>query len=69
MARELPYFKFFVSEWNDGDITLESLECQGLFINICSYYWSNECDLTIEKLLKKFKHFDQSFSSRSIDGL
>lgn len=55
MAKDLPYFKFFCSEWNDGDITLESYEAQGLFINICSYYWSNECDLTHSKLLKKFK--------------
>jgi hypothetical protein len=60
MAKEFPYFKFFVSEWTDGDITLESLESQGLFINICAYYWSNKCDITVEKLIKKFKFFDQS---------
>lgn len=40
MARDLPYFKFYVSEWNDGDITLCSLEAQGLFVNLCSLYWS-----------------------------
>lgn len=39
MAKELPYFKFHVSEWINGDITLESLEEQGAFINICAYYW------------------------------
>ena len=55
MAKDLPYFKFFCSEWNDGDITLESYEAQGLFINICSYYWSNNCDVTLTKLKKKFK--------------
>ena len=55
MAKELPYFKFFVSEWNDGDITLEDYEVQGLFINLCSYYWSNECDLQFAKTKKKFK--------------
>jgi len=55
MAKELPYFKFFVSEWNDGDITLEDLKTQGLYINICSYYWSNDCEVTLEKLQKKFK--------------
>lgn len=59
MAKDLPYFKFFCSEWNDGDITLESYENQGLFINICSYYWSNECDVSLGKLLKKFKGFDK----------
>lgn len=40
MAKELPYFKFFVSEWNDGRIVDCSLEAQGLFINLCSLYWS-----------------------------
>lgn len=55
MAKDLPYFKFFCSEWNDGDITLEDYKTQGLFINICSYYWSNECDITFTKLKKKFR--------------
>lgn len=56
MAKDLPYFKFFVSEWNDGDITLEDYKIQGLFINVCAYYWSRECDLDYTTLLKKFKH-------------
>ena len=56
MAKDLPYFKFFVSEWNDGDITLEDMETQGLFINLCSYYWSQECDVTLTKVKKRFKH-------------
>tara|TARA_R110000868_G_scaffold184980_2_gene426724 strand:+ start:5121 stop:5813 length:693 start_codon:yes stop_codon:yes gene_type:complete len=59
MAKDLPYFKFFVSEWTDGDITLESLEAQGLFINVCSYYWSNECDVKLSKLRKRFKGKDK----------
>ena len=56
MAKDLPYFKFFVSEWNDGDITLEDYKIQGLFINVCAYYWSRECNLDYTTLLKKFKH-------------
>lgn len=55
MAEDLPYFKFFVSEWNDGDVALEDYEVQGLFINLCSYYWSNECYLLFSKAEKKFK--------------
>ena len=58
MAKDLPYFKFFCSEWSDGDVTLESYEAQGLFINICSYYWSNECIVTYKKLLKKFRGYE-----------
>ena len=55
MAKSLPYFKFYCSEWNDGDVTLEDYKTQGVFINICSYYWSQECDISEEKLLKRFK--------------
>lgn len=64
MAKELPYFKFFCSEWTDGDITLEDYRIQGLFINICSYYWSNNCDVSLVKLKKKFKQ-----ESETIDYL
>jgi len=56
MAKDLPYFKFFCSEWSDGDITLETYEMQGIFINICSYYWSNECTLELSKLKKRFRN-------------
>lgn len=59
MAKDLPYFKFFCSEWSDGDITLENFETQGLFINICAYYWSNECVISLEKAKKKFKHCNE----------
>lgn len=56
MAKELPYFKFYTSEWLDGDITIENLEAQGLFINICALYWSKEGNVFIDKLRKRF-HF------------
>ena len=62
MAKDLPYFKFFCSEWSDGDITLEDLHVQGLFINLCAYYWSNECNITLTKARKKFRFCkDNSF--------
>ena len=69
MAKDLPYFKFFCSEWNDGDITLESYEHQGLFINICSYYWSNECNVPYDKLLKRFRGCDDLLNDLSAAGL
>jgi hypothetical protein len=53
MAKDLTYFKFVVSEWNDGDITTCSFAAQGLFANLCSLYWSREGDLTLEKAKKK----------------
>ena len=69
MAKDLPYFKFFCSEWNDGDITLETYEHQGLFINICSYYWSNECNVNFDKLLKRFRGNDELIDDLSAAGL
>lgn len=55
MAKELPYFKFKVSEWSDGDITLEDYETQGLFINLCSYYWSREGELTLANAKRRYR--------------
>lgn len=54
MAKDLPYFKFVISEWNDGDITLCSMEAQGLFINLCSLYWSLEGELSITKAKRRY---------------
>ena len=55
MSRELPYFKFFTGEWLNGDITLEDYELQGLFINVCAYYWHRECEVNYDQLAKKFR--------------
>jgi len=55
MAKEIPYFKFFIGEWANGDITCESYEAQGIFINICSIYWAKLGNLTEVHIRKKFK--------------
>jgi len=69
MAKDLPYFKFFCSEWNDGDITLEDYKTQGVFINVCSYYWSNECELKKEKLMRKFTKNEKEVKKLIQNGL
>jgi hypothetical protein len=56
MAKELPYFRFTVQDWQNGKISLESFEMQGLFINVCGYYWINDCNLTLTMLKKKFSN-------------
>lgn len=56
MAKELPYFRFTASEWLNDDISLESYEHKGAFIDFCAYYWSQDCDVTLEKLKKKFSN-------------
>lgn len=55
MAKELPYFRFTVQEWQNGKISLESYELQGLFINVCCYYWINDCSITLAMLKKRFR--------------
>jgi len=54
--KELPYFKFTVADWLTGDIIFESLEAQGLFINICAIYWQRNGKLTVEDIKKRYKN-------------
>lgn len=53
MSKELPFFKFYPSEWLTGDISDETDKIQGQFIAICAIYWSKNCDLTMDKLTRK----------------
>lgn len=71
MSKELPYFKFYVNEWITGDISLEDYEVQGLFANLCAYYWSKECNITLVNAKRKFKDckptaFDSLISAKII---
>lgn len=55
MAKELPYFKFIASEWLTGNIIYESLEVQGLFVNICALYWQRGGVLTVSEVEYRWK--------------
>ena len=55
MAKDLPYFQFEPSEYLAGDISICSLESQGVFINLCCLYWQKECELGLSKALRRFK--------------
>ena len=54
MAKELPYFRFTVAQWMNGDISMEGYECKGLFADICAWYWFKDCSTTKAMLEKKF---------------
>lgn len=56
MAKDLPYFKFYVSEWISGKITLEKYETQGLFINICALYWQRSGNLTFTEIKRRLSN-------------
>ena len=53
MAKELPYFKFEPNAWENGNIQMLSREDKGLFIDICSMFWSRLGDLPEKLVLQK----------------
>lgn len=71
MAKILPYFKFDVSEWISGSITLEDYEIQGVFINLCAYYWHRQGNLTLTEIKRRLLNskptaFDSLIKSKLI---
>jgi hypothetical protein len=55
MANELPYFRFTVQAWQNGKIAIEDYPLKGLFIDVCGYYWVQDCSIDLAMLEKKFK--------------
>jgi hypothetical protein len=53
MAKELPYFKFEPNQWENGNIQMLSREDKGLFIDLCSMYWSRLGDLPQKLVIQK----------------
>ncbi len=53
MAKELPYFKFEPSAWDNGKIQMCSRDSKGLFADLCSLYWSRLGELPYALALQK----------------
>lgn len=53
MAKELPYFKFEPNQWENGNIQMLSRENKGLFIDLCSMYWSRLGDVPLKLAIQK----------------
>ena len=53
MAKELPYFKFEPNAWENGNIQMLNRDDKGLFIDICSMYWSRLSDLPEKLVIQK----------------
>ena len=68
MAKELPYFQFEPAEYLTKDISFCSLSAQGLFINLCSYYWQRQCELTKTQFLKRLNH-EKEFNELLDEGV
>lgn len=77
MAKELPYFKFEPSEWENGNIQICSREDKGLYIDLCALYWSRIGDVPFKLAVQKLcggnaTAFDSLIDSqifRIIDGM
>ena len=53
MAKELPYFKFEPNQWDNGLIQMYPRAVKGLFIDLCSSYWSRLGDMPYAFVLQK----------------
>lgn len=53
MAKELPYWKFTINDWDNGNIQMCSHLSKGLFIDICSMYWARLGELPFKLALQK----------------
>jgi hypothetical protein len=68
MAKELPYFKFEPSEWDNGNIQMCSREAKGLFIDLCSIYWSRLGELPYALALQKYCNGDATLINELSDN-
>ena len=68
MSKELPFFQFEPAEYLTKDISFCSLSAQGLFINICSFYWQRQCNLSKEQFLRRF-NFISEFEELEKEGV
>ena len=53
MAKELPYYKFEPNEWENGNIQICTHEEKGVFIDLCSIYWSRLGDVPYKLAVQK----------------
>jgi hypothetical protein len=53
MAKELPYWKFEPNQWENGNIQICSKDAKGVFIDLCSSYWSRLGELPYALALQK----------------
>jgi hypothetical protein len=53
MAKELPYFKFEPNQWENGNIQICTHEEKGVYLDLCSMYWSRLGDLPYKLAVQK----------------
>ncbi len=55
MSKKLPYFRFTIQQWQNGDISTMPDSCKGVFVDVCAYYWAQDCKVLFSSLSEKFK--------------
>ena len=68
MSNELPYFKFEPSSWDNGNIQICSHASKGLFMDICSMYWSRLGELPYALALQKHCNGNTNAMQELIDS-
>jgi len=53
MSKNFPYFKFEPNEWENGNIQIFSHAEKGIFIDLCSMYWSRLGDVSYKLAVQK----------------
>jgi hypothetical protein len=53
MAKELPYYKFEPNQWENGNIQMCTHEEKGVFVDLCSMYWSRLGDVPYKLAVQK----------------
>jgi len=67
MAKELPYFKFEPQAWDTGNIQMCSRNTKGLFVDLCSLYWSRLGEVPHALALQKLCNGDKLALQELID--
>lgn len=49
-----PYFKFSPQKWMKGEIFTCSWQAQGVFANLCGWYWMRKGQMTYKQALKRY---------------
>jgi len=69
VAKDLPYYKHFPGEWITGDITLCSMTTQGVFVNLCNYYWNRSCCMSYANAVQRFTEYKNSVDELIKNGI
>lgn len=67
--KELPYFKFFPGEWLSGEITACSISAQGIFTNICCYYWNKQGHYPLAIAKQRFSKYETELNQLLENGI